>query len=189
MYYTYCVDHTPLCNIGNKVCIVSSHTWCVDYTHCTRLYTVALHTLCTQSMSNYWTVTIFYVQSGKIYTGQKNLHGHRPWRPWQISGMCAAMQNVHCAKSAFCKMCIVQNVHCDWSIVCQCSPVERSQSIAIFTQSSAVHSPSWSPTAVQLICMEKWWKLVHQCRKLVWRADTGKVWKGEVLHFAFFAFA
>ena len=30
---------------------------------------------------------IFRVKSVKIYTGQKNLHGRRPWRPWQISGM------------------------------------------------------------------------------------------------------
>ena len=31
---------------------------------------------------------IFRIKSLKIYTGQKNLHGRRPWRPWQISGMC-----------------------------------------------------------------------------------------------------
>ena len=31
--------------------------------------------------------TIFRVKSVKIYTGQKNLHGHRPWRLWQIWGM------------------------------------------------------------------------------------------------------
>ena len=30
---------------------------------------------------------IFRVKSVKIYTGQKNLHGRRPWRPWQIWGM------------------------------------------------------------------------------------------------------
>ena len=35
-----CVDHTPLCNI--KVCIVSSRTCCVDYTHCTRHWCVAI---------------------------------------------------------------------------------------------------------------------------------------------------
>ena len=29
----------------------------------------------------------FRVTSEKIYTGQKNLHGRRPWRPWQIWGM------------------------------------------------------------------------------------------------------
>ena len=29
----------------------------------------------------------FRVKSVKIYTGKKNLHGRRPWRPWQISGM------------------------------------------------------------------------------------------------------
>ena len=30
---------------------------------------------------------IFCVKSVKIYTGQKNLHGRRPWRPLQIWGM------------------------------------------------------------------------------------------------------
>ena len=30
---------------------------------------------------------IFRVKSVKIYTGQKNLHVRRPWRPWQIWGM------------------------------------------------------------------------------------------------------
>ena len=29
----------------------------------------------------------FRVKSVKIYTGQKNLHGRRLWRPWQIWGM------------------------------------------------------------------------------------------------------
>ena len=56
MYYTHCVDHTPLCNI--KVCIVSSHTCCVDYTQSTRLYTDLLHCMhcVVQSMSNYYTI-------------------------------------------------------------------------------------------------------------------------------------
>ena len=54
------------------------------------IHCVALHTLCniTQSVSNHtvkW--SIFCVTSGQIYTCQKKLHGHRPWRPWQISGM------------------------------------------------------------------------------------------------------
>ena len=30
----------------------------------------------------------FCLLSGKIYTGQKNLHGRRPPRPRQLSGMC-----------------------------------------------------------------------------------------------------
>ena len=30
---------------------------------------------------------IFRVKSGKIYTGQKNLHWRRQWRQWQLSGM------------------------------------------------------------------------------------------------------
>ena len=54
------------------------------------IHCVALHTLCniTQSVSNHtvkW--SIFCVTPGKIYTCQKKLHGHRLWRPWQISGM------------------------------------------------------------------------------------------------------
>ena len=72
---TQCVDHKPLCNI--KVCVFRSYKCCVDYTQCTRLYTYVLHyILCgiTQSMSNYYTVQC------QIYTGQKKLHGHRPWR-------------------------------------------------------------------------------------------------------------
>ena len=54
------------------------------------IHCVTLHTLCdiTQSVSNHtvkW--SIFCVTSGKNYTCQKKLHGHCPWRPWQISGM------------------------------------------------------------------------------------------------------
>ena len=70
MYYTHCVDHTPLCNI--KVCIVSSHTCCVDYTHCTRLYNDVLHYIhCVVLYVKYVKllhskVPIFYVQPRKI---------------------------------------------------------------------------------------------------------------------------
>ena len=88
MYYTHCVDHTPLCIFRSHHMMCRLHT-VYKITH----WCVALHTLCgiTQSMSNYYTVQcqLFCVQYGKIYTAQKNLHRRRPW---QISGMMVAFE-------------------------------------------------------------------------------------------------
>ena len=41
-------------------------------------------------MSNYYTIQCKFLPLylEKIYTGQKNLHGRRPPRPRQLSGMC-----------------------------------------------------------------------------------------------------
>ena len=57
------IHRTPLCDIT-----VYNHTCCVDYTHWSRLYTVALNL-------------------EKITPGKGNLHRHRLWCLWQISGM------------------------------------------------------------------------------------------------------
>ena len=46
---------------------------------------------------------IYCVKSVKIYTGQKNLHGRRPWRPWQIWGM--IVMHLYCVV-VMCKYCV-----------------------------------------------------------------------------------
>ena len=79
-YYTHCVDNTPLCN--TKVCIV---THVVQITHKVQDYTLICCIACTVwyrvcQITTQYSVN-FCLLSGKIYTGQKNLHGRRPWRP------------------------------------------------------------------------------------------------------------